>query len=126
MPAPRKYDAETQERAVWMYQDQIAEHGGSKTVSRRHVGELLDIAPATLRNWIETAERKDSPRVSTTASDADLDEVRRLRKENVIVRLIGISPCRRNCCEPLVSTQSDTQGCRRGGTGCLTRRTTLE
>lgn len=46
MPAPRKYDAETQERAVWMYRGRIAEHGGSKIAARRHVGELLDIAPA--------------------------------------------------------------------------------
>ena len=86
MPAPRKYDAETQERAVRMYRDRIAEHGGSKTAARRHVGALLDIAPATLRNWIEATERKDSPTVSTTASDTDLDEVRRLRKENAELR----------------------------------------
>lgn len=45
MPAPRKYDAETQERAVRMYRDRIAEHGGSKIAARRHVGELLGIAP---------------------------------------------------------------------------------
>ncbi len=87
MPAPRKYDAETQERAVRMYRDRIAEHGGSKIAARRHVGELLGIAPATLRNWIETAERKDSPpTVSTSDNDADLDEVRRLRKENAELR----------------------------------------
>ena len=35
MPAPRKYEAETQERAVRMYRDRIAEHGGSKTAARR-------------------------------------------------------------------------------------------
>ncbi len=86
MPAPRKYDAETQERAVRMYRDQIAEHGGSKIAARRHVGELLDIAPATLRNWIEATERKDSATVSTITSDVDLDEVRRLRKENTELR----------------------------------------
>ncbi|MFZ2172707.1 MAG: IS3 family transposase [Rhodococcus sp. (in: high G+C Gram-positive bacteria)] len=86
MPAPRKYDAETQERAVRMYRDRIAEHGGSKIAARRHVGELLDIAPATLRNWIEAAERKDFPTVSTSDSDAGLDEVRRLRKENAELR----------------------------------------
>ncbi|WP_044475894.1 transposase, partial [Rhodococcus aetherivorans] len=86
MPAPRKYDAETQERAVRMYQDRIAEHGGSKIAARRHVGELLDIAPATLRNWIEATERKDAPIVSTSDSNADLDEVRRLRRENAELR----------------------------------------
>ncbi|EME64065.1 putative transposase [Rhodococcus ruber BKS 20-38] len=86
MPAPRKYDAETQERAVRMYRDRIAEHGGSKIAARPHVGELLDIAPATLRNWIEAAEREDSPTVSTSDTEADLDEVRRLRKENAELR----------------------------------------
>ena len=82
MPAPRKYDAETQERAVRMYRDRIAEHGGSKVAARRHVGELLDIAPATLRNWIEAAERNDAPTTSEAGEPIDLDEVRRLRKEN--------------------------------------------
>ncbi len=55
MPAPRKYDAETQERAVRMYRDRIAEHGGSKTAARRHVGELLDSAPLLPRSsrWPE-------------------------------------------------------------------------
>lgn len=53
MPVPNKCDAETQERAVRMYRDRIGEHGGSKVAARHHVGELLDIAPATLRNWIE-------------------------------------------------------------------------
>jgi len=60
MPAPRKYDVETQERAVRMYRDRIAEHEGSKVAARRHVGELLGIAPATLRNRIEAAERNDA------------------------------------------------------------------
>ncbi len=69
-----------------MYRDRIAEHGGAKTAARRHVGELLDIALATLRNWTEATERKDSPTVATPDSDADLDEVRRLRKENADLR----------------------------------------
>lgn len=86
MPAPRKYDVETQERAVRMYHDRIAEHGGSKIAARRHVGELLDIAPATLRNWIEAAERNDAPTTSETGERIDLDEVRRLRKENAELR----------------------------------------
>ncbi|MFD6897234.1 hypothetical protein ACFWB0_22170 [Rhodococcus sp. NPDC060086] len=89
MPAPRKYEAETQERAVRMYRERIAEHGGSKIAARRHVGELLDIAPATLRNWIEAAEREDSLTVSTSDSDAGLDEVRRLRKDTVTPNYAG-------------------------------------
>ncbi len=86
MPAPRKYDVETQERAVRMYRDRIAEHGGSKVAARRHVGELLGIAPATLRNWIEASERNDTPTTSETGERIDLDEVRRLRKENAELR----------------------------------------
>lgn len=86
MPAPRKYDAESQERAVRMYRDRIAEHKGSKVAARRHVGELLDIKPATLRNWIEAAEREDSPAASTAGDHVDVDEVRRLRKENAELR----------------------------------------
>lgn len=86
MPAPKKYDAETQERAVRMYRDRIREHGGSKIAARHHVGELLDIAPATLRNWIEAADRADTPTVLMSGEAVDADEVRRLRKENAELR----------------------------------------
>ncbi|AKE01233.1 transposase (plasmid) [Rhodococcus erythropolis] len=61
MGAPRKFDAETQERAVRMYRDRLSEHGDSKTVARTHVGALLDINPATIRNWVE----KDEPSLET-------------------------------------------------------------
>ncbi|MFD6894437.1 phosphatase PAP2 family protein, partial [Rhodococcus sp. NPDC060086] len=37
----------------------------------------------------------------------------------VIVGLIRISPCRRSCCEPLASTQPDTQGLATGGIGVV-------
>ncbi|MEU2005835.1 hypothetical protein ABZ518_31225 [Rhodococcus sp. NPDC019616] len=33
MPAPKKYDAETQDHAVRMYRDRIDEHGGSKVAA---------------------------------------------------------------------------------------------
>lgn len=79
MPAPKKYDAETQDRAVRMYRDRIDEHGGSKVAARRHVGELLDIAPATLRNWIEREESRQAP-ASSSAPDVSA-EVARLRRE---------------------------------------------
>ena len=80
MPAPKKYDAETQERAVRMYRDRIREYGGPKIAARRHVGELLDIAPATLRNWIEREETHPAPGASSVTSDVS-DEVARLRRE---------------------------------------------
>ena len=42
-----------------MYRDRLAEQGESKLAARRHVGSLLDLNPATLRNWVEDAERAD-------------------------------------------------------------------
>lgn len=53
MAAPRKFDPETRERAVRLYQDRIAEFGDSKLAARKHVGQLLGINEATLRNWVE-------------------------------------------------------------------------
>ncbi len=56
MSAPRKFDEETRARAVRLYTDRLCDHGESKLAARTHVGELLDINPATLRNWIERQE----------------------------------------------------------------------
>jgi transposase len=56
VPAPRKYDEETRARAVRMYQDRIRDLGESKLTARRAVGAVLDINPATLRNWVEREE----------------------------------------------------------------------
>ena len=42
-----------------LYADRLRDHGESKLAARKHVGGLLDINPATLRNWIE-AEGADS------------------------------------------------------------------
>ena len=57
MPAPRKYDQETRDRAVRMYQERRRDFSGeSQLAARRRVGELLDIKPETLRGWIERAE----------------------------------------------------------------------
>jgi hypothetical protein len=52
MPASKKYDAETQARAVRMYADRIAHGDISLRGARREVGELLGINQSTLRNWI--------------------------------------------------------------------------
>ena len=61
MSAPRKFDEETRARAVRLYTDRLRDHGESKLAARRHVGALLDIKPATLRNWIEADERAARP-----------------------------------------------------------------
>jgi transposase len=87
MSAPRKFDEETRARAVRLYQDRLRDHGESKVATRRHVGQLLDINPATLRNWIEADERAGAPAGGSGPGDSvDMSEVRRLRAENAELR----------------------------------------
>jgi len=87
MSAPRKFDEETRSRAVRLYTDRLRDHGESKLAARKHVGGLLDIAPATLRNWIEAEERAANPaRPAGDDSDATAAEMRRLRQENAELR----------------------------------------
>jgi transposase len=76
--APRKYDQEFRDRAVRMYRDRLAEPGESKLGARRHVGSLLDINQATLRNWIEDRYTEATKPGGGRSSDAD--EVRALKK----------------------------------------------
>src|SRR3954447_3131063 len=87
MSAPRKFDEETRARAVRLYTDRLRDHGESKLTARKHVGGLLDINPATLRNWIEadeSAPRPAGPAATNSADDAA--ELRRLRQENAELR----------------------------------------
>ncbi|WP_445169275.1 IS3 family transposase [Mycolicibacterium sp. Dal123E01] len=85
MAAPKKFDQETRERAVRMYQDRIAETEESKLAARQHVGELLGINPATLRNWIEDRHGGGHPMVIDPPVQQD-SELARLRKENAELR----------------------------------------
>ncbi len=88
MPAPRKFDEETRARAVRLYADRLRDHGGSQLAARTHVGELLDIKPATLRNWVE-AEQRAVARPAGQGGDDSVDdaaELRRLRQENAELR----------------------------------------
>ena len=83
MSAPRRYDQEFRERAVRMYRDRLAEPGESKRGARRHVGSLLDLNEATLRNWVEERNAPDGARVGTRAGSArasEAEEVRALKK----------------------------------------------
>ena len=87
MSAPRKFDDETRARAVRLYQDRLRDHGESKLAARRHVGQLLDVKPATLRNWIEADERAARPAGPNATDSADeAAELRRLRQENAELR----------------------------------------
>lgn len=81
MSAPAKFDQETRARAVRMYLDRLRDHGDSKLAARRHVGELLGVNPATLRNWIEAAEKKSKGATGAADEAVDMEEVRRLRRE---------------------------------------------
>lgn len=88
MSAPRKYDQETRDRAVRMYQDRLAEGGVSQLKARKEVGELLDINQSTLRNWIRQQEGEGA--ASTPGGVGELVELRRevarLRRANEILR----------------------------------------
>ena len=80
MSAPRKYDQEFRDRAVRMYRDRLAEPGESKLGARRHVGALLDLNPATLRNWVEDANGLDGCAARLAAGGTDPEEVRALKR----------------------------------------------
>jgi len=83
MPAPKKYDMETQARAVRMYADRLAEGDVSQLGARREVGELLGVNQSTLRNWI----RRDlGEGVTPATTDRSDDKVARLRRENAQLR----------------------------------------
>ena len=87
MGAPRKFDEETRARAVRLYQDRLRDHGESKLAARRHVGELLDVNPATIRNWVEAEERDSGSGAASAGPDDDAAaELRRLRAENAELR----------------------------------------
>jgi transposase len=80
MAAPRKYDQEFRDRAVRMYRDRLAQEGESKLEARRQVGAVLDLNQATLRNWVEDAERSEGARAPAGARAGDSEEVRTLKR----------------------------------------------
>lgn len=87
MPAPRKFDDGTRDRAVRLYRDRLRDHGESKLAARRHVGELLDINPETLRGWVEADERRAGKPVGANDDTGDYAaELARLRQENAELR----------------------------------------
>ena len=87
MSAPRKFDQEIRDRAVRMYRDRLEQQDGeSKLAARRQVGVLLDVNPATIRNWVEDAERREGVRVPAGPRAVESEEVRALRRENAELR----------------------------------------
>ena len=85
MPAQRKYDQETQDRAVRMYADRFAAGDLSQRQARIEVGELLGVKPETLRNWIRRDLGEAGKPPAALAGPAD-EELARLRRENAQLR----------------------------------------
>jgi transposase len=91
MPAQRKYDEETQARAVRMYRDRLVEGGITQRSAMAEVGELLGINPATLRNWIRREDATGASSANSASSvsgagESAAQELVRLRKENAKLR----------------------------------------
>jgi transposase len=92
MSAPRKYDQETRERAVRMYQDRRRDFPAESALqARRRVGELLDVKPETLRGWVERVEIDAGQRPGVPSSvEARIQELERenaeLRRANEILK----------------------------------------
>ena len=85
MPAPRKYDQETRDRAVRLYQERRCDHAGESALqSRKRIGDLLDINLGTLRGWIERVEVDAGERRGVTTEENA--ELVKLRKENAELR----------------------------------------
>lgn len=81
MPAPKKYDPETQARAVRLYDERIAQGGISQAGARREIGGLLDINPGTLRNWIRREHGEGTTPPASAAAEPANEEIARLRRE---------------------------------------------
>ena len=85
MPALRKYDQETRDRAVRMYRDRRRDFPAESALqARRRVGELLDARVETLRGWIERVEidAGDRPGVPSSVEA----RVKELERENAGLR----------------------------------------
>ena len=85
MGALRKYDQETRDRAVRMYQERRREVPEESAIqARKRVGELLDVKPETLRGWIERAE-VDAGKRPGVPSDVEA-KIKELQRENAELR----------------------------------------
>lgn len=67
-----------------MYHDRLSERTDSEFGARRHGGALLDVNPATLRNWSEAEDRAARP--VPASGVVETAEVRELRGENAELR----------------------------------------
>ncbi len=92
MPAPRKYDQETRDRAVRMFQERRRDFPAESALqSRKRVGELLDVRHETLRGWAERVEIDAGTRPGiSSVTEARINELERevaeLRRANEILK----------------------------------------
>ncbi len=97
MPAPRKYDQETRDRAARMYQERRRDFPNESALqSRKRVGELLDVRHDTLRGWVERVEIDAGERPGVPSSvDARVKELERevaeLRRASEILKTASAS-----------------------------------
>lgn len=82
MAAPRKYPDELRARAVRLYRE-----SEPKPVIRR-LAEQLGVHPEALRNWIRQDEADRGLRRDRLTT-AELEELRRLRRENAELRRVN-------------------------------------
>jgi transposase len=80
--APRKYPDELRARAVRLYRE-----SEPKPVIRR-LAEQLGVHPEALRNWIRQDEADRGLRRDRLTT-AELEELRRLRRENAELRRVN-------------------------------------
>ena len=92
MAAQRKYDQETRDRAVRMFQDRRRDFPDESVFqSRKRVGELLDVKAETLRGWVERLEIDSGQRPGVPSSvEGRIKELERengeLRRANEILK----------------------------------------
>jgi transposase len=76
---PNKYPLEVRERATRMALDRLPDYR-SPWAACQDLGEKLDVVPETLRKWVRQAHVDAGAKPGP--SSAELEEIRRLKKEN--------------------------------------------
>jgi transposase len=85
VPAARKYDQETRDRAIRMYRDRRRDNPDESMLeARKRVGGLLDIKADTLRGWIERVEIDAGERPGVPSSVEG--RIKELERENAELR----------------------------------------